>query len=83
MTELPGRPREELDELAGWRGETSEHTGMTALTWSGTDGEAVHHAVPDQRGRGEDADAWVVNVARVLTLVPAVDRRRAFDNVQC
>jgi hypothetical protein len=36
-----------------------------------------------RRGRGEDTDAWVVNVARVLTLVPAVDRRRAFDDVQC
>ena len=61
MIELRGRPREELDELAGWRGVAKEHTGTTALTWGGTGGEAVHHAVPDQRGRGEDADAWVVD----------------------
>ena len=30
MIELRGRPREELDELAGWRGVPTEHTGTTA-----------------------------------------------------
>jgi hypothetical protein len=49
----------------------------------GTDGHAVQQAVPDQRGRGKDANAWGVKVARVLALVGAVDRRRAFDDVQC
>jgi hypothetical protein len=51
----------------------------------GTDGHAVQQAVPDQRGRGNDAEAWGVNVARVLpflTLVPAVDRQRALDDAQ-
>jgi hypothetical protein len=49
----------------------------------GTDGHAVQQAVPDQRGRGKDAEAWGVNVARVLaflTFVPAVDRQRALDD---
>jgi len=49
----------------------------------GTDGEAIHHAVPDQSGRRKDADAWGVNVPRVLTLVPAVYRHRALDDMQC
>ena len=41
--------------------------------------------MPDQRGRGNDAEAWGVSVARVLaflTFVPAVDRQRALDDVQ-
>jgi hypothetical protein len=41
--------------------------------------------VHDQRGRRKDAEAWGVNVARVLTFltfVPAVDRQRALDDVQ-
>jgi len=38
--------------------------------------------VPDQRGRGNDAKAWGVKVARVLALVGAVDRHRALDDVQ-
>jgi hypothetical protein len=41
--------------------------------------------VPDQRGRGDDAEAWGVNVARVLPFLPfvaAVDRHRALDDVQ-
>ena len=51
----------------------------------GPDGHAVQQAVPDQRGRGKDAQARGVKVARVLallTFVAAVDRHRALDDVQ-
>ena len=44
----------------------------------GTDGHAVQQAVPDQRGRRNDAEAWGVNVARVLpflTFVPCLQSR--------
>ena len=38
MTELRGRPREELDELAGLLDVAREHTGATTLTWGGSSG---------------------------------------------
>ena len=48
----------------------------------GTDGEAVHEAVPDQAGRGEYPDARMVLVAGVFGLVAAVYRSGALDYMQ-
>ena len=59
-----------------------DHPDRAAGLERGPDGEAVHHAVPDQGGPGEQADTRGVQVARVLPLVPTVDRHRALDDVQ-
>jgi hypothetical protein len=63
-------------------GDRHHHPDRGAGLEAGADGEAVHHAVPDQGGPGEQADTGGVPVAGVLALVGAVDGYRTLDNVQ-
>jgi hypothetical protein len=76
---------EPVGEVVAEHGDRHHGPDGAAGLEPGTDGQAVHQAVPDQRGRGEDAQAWGVKVACVLallTFVAAVDRHRALDDVQ-
>jgi hypothetical protein len=76
---------EAVGEVVAKHGDRHHGPDGAAGLEPGTDGHAVQQAVHDQRGRGEQAEAWGVKVARVLTLltfVPAVDRQRALDDVQ-
>jgi hypothetical protein len=76
---------EPVGEVVAEHGDRHHGPDGAAGLEPGPDGQAVHQAVPDQRGRGKDAKAWGVTVACVLallTFVAAVDRHRALDDVQ-
>src|SRR5512132_2726899 len=63
---------EPVGEVVAEHGDRDHGPDGAAGLEPGTDGQAVQQAVHDQRGGGEHAEAWGVNVARVLTFLTFV-----------